>query len=132
MKSILLVDDEPEILSELAELLEAEGLACLCAQSVAQAMQQLAEQPNIGLVITDLRMPDESGLRLIQRLRSHPLHQQLPIIVTSGHACMDDVVGILRLGVVDFLPKPIYQEYLLEKITALFTSQQLKAHNSFL
>ena len=117
--SILLVDDEQEILVELAELLEAEGFACSCATSVAEAMELLASQ-KMSLVITDLRMPEESGLRLIQRLRSHPLHNHVPIIVTSGHAGMDDLVGILRLGVIDFLPKPIYHEYLLEKIRKLF------------
>lgn len=124
---ILLVDDELEILCELSELLEAEGFACFCASSVAVAMDILAHEKDISLIITDLRMPEESGLRLIQRLRSHPLHNNIPIIVTSGHAGMDDLVGILRLGVIDFLPKPIYYEYLIEKINKLF-SEKVKSY----
>ncbi|MCP6134411.1 response regulator, partial [Klebsiella pneumoniae] len=66
---ILLVDDEEEALAELAELLDNHGFCCHTATSTRQALQMLTRHPDVVLVITDLRMPEESGLDLIQRLR---------------------------------------------------------------
>lgn len=115
----LLVDDDQDILDELAEMLEAEGFRCHTANSVKQALEQLDLNPFITLVITDLRMPDESGLRLIQRLREHHSRPNLPIIVMSGHAGTDDVIDVLRLQVIDFFRKPIFQERLIETLNRL-------------
>lgn len=64
--------------------------------------------PDIALIITDLRMPEESGISLIKRLREHTDRQHLPVIVMSGHAEMDDVSDMLRLQVLDLFRKPIY------------------------
>ncbi|WP_083593336.1 response regulator [Phytopseudomonas punonensis] len=121
---ILLVDDEADALEELGELLEGEGFHCHCANNVASAMQCLATWPDIALVITDLRMPEESGLRLIQNLRTNTCYADLPVIVMSGHADMNDVIGLLPLHVVDFLPKPIYQERLIEVLNQRFPISQ--------
>ena len=100
-QQLLLVDDEEEAVLELAELLEGEGFCCYTATSVISALQLLTLHPDISLVITDLRMPEESGIALIQRLREHTQRQHLPVIVISGHADMDDVSDLLRLQVLD-------------------------------
>ncbi|MEB0041638.1 MULTISPECIES: response regulator [unclassified Pseudomonas] len=119
-QQLLLVDDEVEAIDELAELLEGEGFICFIATSVNVALHQLALHPDIALIITDLRMPDESGLSLIKRLREHTSRQHLPVIVTSGHADMEDVSDLLRLQVLDLFRKPIYHVRLLETLNALF------------
>ena len=125
-QQLLLVDDEEDILLELAEMLEGEGFYCHTATSVRSATELLLLHPNIALVVTDLRMPEESGIRLIQRLRAHTTKQHLPVIVTSGHADMDDVIDVLRLHVIDFFRKPIYLERLVEVIKDQFPQPQLK------
>ena len=125
-QQLLLVDDEEEALSELAELLEGEGFCCHTATSVKAALQQLTRHPDIALVITDLRMPEESGIALIRRLREHTSRQHLPVIVVSGHADMDDVSDLLRLQVLDLFRKPIYHERLLDTLNALFPQPTLK------
>ena len=125
-QQLLLVDDEEEALSELAELLEGEGFCCHTATSVKAALQQLTRHPDIALVITDLRMPEESGISLIKRLREHTSRQHLPVIVVSGHADMDDVSVLLRLQVLDLFRKPIYHERLLDTLNALFPQPTLK------
>ncbi|MBC3423146.1 MULTISPECIES: response regulator [unclassified Pseudomonas] len=119
-QQILLVDDEEEALQELAELLENEGFKCHTANSVKAALQQLTRYPDVALVITDLRMPEESGIGLIKRLRDHTARQHLPVIVMSGHADMDDVSDLLRLHVLDLFRKPIYHARLLETLDNLF------------
>lgn len=117
---LLLVDDEEDALLELAELLEGEGFTCFTATSVKLALQHLTRHPDIALVITDLRMPEESGLSLIRRLREHTSRQHLPVIVISGHADMDDVSDLLRMQVLDLFRKPIYHVRLLETLNNLF------------
>ena len=125
-QQLLLVDDEEEALSELAELLEGEGFCCHTATSVKAALHHLTRHPDIALVITDLRMPEESGISLIKRLREHTSRQHLPVIVVSGHADMDDVSDLVRLQVLDLFRKPIYHERLLDTLNALFPQPTLK------
>ena len=119
-QKILLVDDEEDALVELAESLENEGFVCFTANSVTFALQELTLHPDIALVITDLRMPEESGISLIKRLREHTSRSQLPVIVMSGHAEMDDVSDMLRLQVLDLFRKPIYLVRLLDTLNSLF------------
>ena len=119
-QQLLLVDDEEDALLELAELLEGEGFCCFTATSVKLALQQLTQHPDIALVITDLRMPEESGIALIKRLREHTSRQHLPVIVISGHADMSDVSDLLRLQVLDLFRKPIYHVRLLDTLENLF------------
>ena len=119
-QQILLVDDEEDALVELAESLENEGFECYTATSVTFALQELTLHPDIALVITDLRMPEESGISLIKRLREHTSRQHLPVIVISGHADMDDVSDLLRLQVLDLFRKPIYHVRLLDTLENLF------------
>lgn len=126
-QQILLVDDEQEALEELAEMLESQGFCCHTASSVKAALQQLTRHPDVALVITDLRMPEESGIGLIQRLRDHTARQHLPVIVMSGHADMDDVSDLLRLQVLDLFRKPIYHARLLETLDNLFPRVLLQA-----
>ncbi|AIZ35469.1 response regulator [Pseudomonas sp. K1(2024)] len=126
-QQILLVDDEEDALLELAELLENEGFTCHTATSVKVALQQLTRYPDVGLVITDLRMPEESGIALIQRLRDHTARQHLPVIVMSGHADLNDVSDLLRLQVLDLFRKPIYYARLLETLDNLFPKVSVQA-----
>ncbi|MCY1408835.1 Regulator of RpoS [compost metagenome] len=119
-EQILLVDDEEEALLKLAELLEGEGFRCHTATSVKLALQQLTRHPDVALVITDLHMPEESGISLIKRLREHTARQHLPVIATSAHADMDDISDLLRPQVLDLFRKPIYHIRLLETLDNLF------------
>ncbi|MDD1012917.1 MULTISPECIES: response regulator [Pseudomonas] len=125
-QQLLLVDDEEDALLELAELLEGEGFCCHTATSVKLALQQLTRHPDVALVITDLRMPEESGISLIRRLREHTARQHLPVIVTSGHADMDDISDLLRLQVLDLFRKPIYHTRLLETLDNLFPKPRMQ------
>lgn len=119
-QQLLLVDDEEDALLELAELLEGEGFSCFTATSVKLALHHLTRHPDIALVITDLRMPEESGISLIKRLREHTSRSHLPVIVMSGHAEMDDVSDMLRLQVLDLFRKPIYLVRLIDTLDSLF------------
>lgn len=128
-QQLLLVDDEEDALLELAELLEGEGFCCFTAISVELALSHLTHHPDIALVITDLRMPEESGMSLIKRLREHTSRQHLPVIVTTNHTDTDDVSDMLRLQVLDLFRKPIYHVRLLETLNNLFPQPRMHLVN---
>lgn len=119
-EQLLLVDDEEDALEELAELLRGEGFCCHTATSVKRALRQLTHHPDIALVITDLNMPEETGLSLITRLREHTARQHLPVIVTSGFVDGDMEEKLIRLGVLGVFRKPIYHTRLLLTLSDLF------------
>lgn len=126
VEKILLIDDDEDILIELEELLVQLGFACLCAGKASEALAQLDQHADIRLIISDLRMPDQSGLRLLQILAErNDGKYSVPVIITSGHADMDDVITLFRNGAVDFLPKPIHYEHLVSLLQKLFPSHQM-------
>lgn len=126
MNKILLIDDDDDILIELHESMVTLGFLCVCASNISDALVALDRHPDIALIISDLRMPDQSGLRLLQVLHERDeLERRIPVIITSGHADMDDVIGLFRHGAVDFLPKPIHYEHLIAQLKRFFPSHPL-------
>lgn len=126
VNKILLIDDDEDILIELHESMVALGFMCVCANSTSEALIALDRNPDIALIISDLRMPDQSGLRLLQILNERDEDERrIPIIITSGHADMDDVIGLFRNGAVDFLPKPIHYEHLIAQLKRFFPTHPL-------
>lgn len=76
----------------------------------------------IDLVITDLRMPGMSGVQLADYLTSR--HPQTKLIVVTAFADVDSVIAAMRLGVVDYITKPVNVEHLLEKIRVIQTTHK--------
>ncbi len=114
--TVLVVDDDHDVLAANARYLRIEGFEVVVANSATSAFDRLSEHM-VDAVITDLIMPDTNGLSFARKLRfSHPL---TPIVFFSGHANVPDVVNAMRLGAVDFLEKPIDPEVLLKTITEL-------------
>ncbi len=110
---ILLVDDDLDVLGANARFLRANDFFVLVAESAGTALGKLTTD-NIDLIVTDLRMPDCSGLEFAAKAReSRPL---IPIIFFSGYAQIPDVVAAMKLGAVEFLEKPIDPDQLLSVI----------------
>jgi DNA-binding NtrC family response regulator len=103
MPHALLIDDDPSVLSAFAELIEAEGFETSVAGNLTDA-RKLIEQnkDSIDVVLCDLVLPDGSGTDLLQELDS-----STQFIVITGHASVDNAVQALRLGVADYLTKPV-------------------------
>lgn len=107
--SVLIVDDEADLLEEMATTLSEEGFAVLRAPSGTAALKLFGTNPEIGVVVTDVRMPELDGLQLIERLLAQ-LQAEAPkpqIIVLTGHGTMDTAIRALRLHASDFLSKPV-------------------------
>jgi len=103
MPVALVVDDEPNSLSALAELVEGEGFATVTAGTLAEARSRLSQTPP-DVVLVDLMLPDGSGLDLFADF--DPAHRAEMILIT-GNATVDSAVAALRRGVLDYLTKPV-------------------------
>lgn len=118
---VLVVDDNEVNRQALCIYLGTKGIDCLDAASAVEALEVLAREPEIGVMITDLRMatadPDEpqDGLELIRLIRQSRW-AALSIIVVSGDTDVSEAVDVMHLGVVDFLLKPVDLDKLLRLV----------------
>ncbi|MCP3919896.1 MAG: sigma-54-dependent Fis family transcriptional regulator, partial [bacterium] len=104
---ILIVDDAEGVQQSLSGILEDEGYRVAGAGSAGEARGVLAREAQ-DLVMLDLQLPDANGLELLSELQQE--HDELPVIVISGHANIDSAVKATRLGAYDFLEKPLSLE----------------------
>src|SRR5262245_24437234 len=103
MPHALAVDDDPNFLSALAELIEAQGFTSSIATTLRDARHQLNRRaPDVALV--DLFLPDGNGIDLIKDLDPG---QRTEVVLMTGHADVESAVQALRLGASDYLTKPL-------------------------
>jgi two-component system, NtrC family, nitrogen regulation response regulator NtrX len=123
---VLVVDDEPNIRKTLSMVLEGVGYQVLLAGSAEDALTMLANpaQP-VDLVILDIKLPAMSGLEALQRLRQEHRTNDLPVIVISGHATVQDAVDAIRLGATDFFEKPLNRDRILVSVENCIRSARL-------
>ncbi|NVN63762.1 response regulator [Pseudomonas putida] len=112
---VLVVDDNAVNREALILYLKSRGIDAVGADGAEEARLYLHYQKRIGLMITDLRMQPESGLDLIRTIRASE-RAALSIIVVSGDTDVEEAVGVMHLGVVDFLLKPVDLGKLLELV----------------
>ena len=110
---VLVVDDDPDILEALSEILEAEGFDIRRARNGKEALERLEPEPP-QLILLDLMMPVMDGWEFAQRMRQRPRVAHIPIIVLSA----DRNVGskATDIGVVGHLAKPFELNDLLEMV----------------
>ncbi|WP_159591029.1 response regulator FixJ [Chelativorans xinjiangense] len=110
---IHVVDDEEPVRKSLAFLLTVSGYAVRVHQS-ATAFLAVAKDLHNACLITDLRMPDLSGVDLLRRL--HEEDAMLPAIVITGHGDVPMAVEAMKAGALDFIEKPFEDDVLLEAV----------------
>ena len=117
---ILIVDDDREIRSLLAEYLDANGFRTLTAAD-GQAMRRTLDTSHIDLIVLDLTLPGEDGLTLCRDLRAQ---SSLPVVMlTARSAAVDRILG-LEMGADDYLPKPFEPRELLARIRSVLRRTQ--------
>jgi DNA-binding NtrC family response regulator len=107
---LLVVDDEPSILTTLQKALTLEGYAVDVAGGVKVADEKLKKR-SYDLCLFDVQLPDGDGISLLAQIRA--AKNEVPVIMMSGHATIDTAVKATRLGALNFLEKPINTDALL-------------------
>lgn len=116
---IFVVDDDDAVRDSLAFLLESAGARVRAFANPLEVVDAVG--PDVSCVITDVRMPEMSGLDLVERLAS--AHPALPIVVITGHADVPMAVEAMRNGANDFVEKPFDDEALLRSIRQAIRSK---------
>ena len=111
---VLLVDDEEDFLSTLAERLEARGLKVSTATSGEDAVTS-AEKQDYDLIVLDLSMPGIDGLETLKRIKAK--QPDAEIIMLTGQGSIRTGIEAMKLGAEDFLQKPVDISELMDKIS---------------
>jgi len=111
---VLLVDDEAPFVEALAKRLDKRGVTVITALSGAEAIEKLAGDSRIDVVILDVKMPGMDGIETLTQIKgAHPL---VEVIMLTGHATVESAIVGLKLGALDYLMKPCEMDLLLAKI----------------
>lgn len=102
-EKILILDDEEMILDIAREILSAVGFDVIITTDGHAGLRMLAEE-SFSLLLTDIRMPDISGLEVIQSVRERD--REIPIIIITGYGTLETAIKALKLGAQGFLLKP--------------------------
>jgi DNA-binding NtrC family response regulator len=110
---ILIVDDEAVIRDGLKRVLEGEDFNVETCSGGYRAIE-IMQHRDFGLIITDLKMPEMSGIEVLKSVRT--LQPDIPVILITGFASIDTAVEAMKNGAADYLSKPFAPDILLEKV----------------
>jgi DNA-binding NtrC family response regulator len=122
---ILIVDDDPDIVTMLEDRLQASDYGTVVARDGVQALE-LIEQETPHLMLLDLDMPRLTGLEVLRRLQKIRTVEDIPVIVMTAHASIDAAVEAMKTGAYDFLTKPLDKDHLLFVISKALERNTLK------
>jgi DNA-binding NtrC family response regulator len=125
-RTVLLVDDQPDVLQWLERLFQREGWETMAARTGEAAVKILRERrPDV--VLQDLQMPGLAGLDLLRSLRR--VDPDVAVIIMTGHGDISSAVGAMQLGAESFLPKPLDVRQLLELADGAREKVELRRQN---
>ena len=113
--TVLIVDDNPENLTVLGELL-CGTYRVRAANSGARALRLAAQPPVADLVLLDIMMPEMNGYEVLQRLRQEPATRDVPVIFITAMDAVEDEQHGLALGAVDYITKPLHPAIVLARV----------------
>ncbi len=120
MTRVLVVDDDPEVVTLVEYKLNQQGFGVESAGDGQQALDKVAADPP-ELILLDIMMPGLSGLDVLENLRSNGATVQIPVIMLTAKAQEDDVARGFSLGADDYIIKPFSLKELMSRINAVLT-----------
>ena len=124
--TILVVDDEKNILSSLKSALSLEDFEVVLAGSGELALKRLEEEA-VDLVLLDVKMPGIDGIETLKQIKKQL--PSLPVVMMSGHGTIQTALDAIRLGAVDFVEKPLSTERLVLTISNTLQLETLQREN---
>jgi CheY-like chemotaxis protein len=115
---IMVVDDDRDTLTILARYLQREGFVTVEVPSGAECLKLMATGEQIDVILLDLMMPDMDGFEVVRALKNSPATVEIPVIMITARDDIDARAEGMRLGVSDFLAKPVFRKQLASRINA--------------
>lgn len=113
METILIVDDDPHMRSALREAIQRMGYRALLAENGQDALTKLDNTP-VSMIVTDMKMPKMDGLSLMNEARKRA--EDIPILIITGFATVENAVNAMKNGASDYLMKPFSLDTLRKAI----------------
>ena len=114
---IMVVDDDQDTVAILTRHLQREGFVPIEANSGAQCLK-LVQENEVDVILLDLMMPDMDGFQVVRELRANPVTAEIPVIMITARDDLDARAEGMRLGVSDFLAKPVFRRQLASRVRA--------------
>ncbi|MFZ0131350.1 MAG: response regulator [Desulfobacterales bacterium] len=112
--NVLLVDDEAPFVETMTKRLTKRKLEVTTALNGQVALEALAKDPKLEVVILDVKMPGMDGVETLKEIKKrHPL---VEVIMLTGHATVETAIDGMKLGALDYLMKPCEMDVLLAKV----------------
>jgi two-component system C4-dicarboxylate transport response regulator DctD len=124
--SILLVDDDVDLLRATKQTLELAGFSVSAFSRATEAIQAL-DIAAVHVIVSDIRMPLLDGLQLFDQVRQ--LDEDLPVILMTGHGDIPMAVQAIKDGVYDFIPKPFAADRLVQSVLRAVEKRRLVLDN---
>src|SRR5581483_5956159 len=129
IEKVLVVDDEPLMLRFIAEVLQRKKIEVVALEDPVKALE-LLKTTSFDCIITDIKMPNLSGLELLKAAKE--MHPQVIVILITAHATLENAVEALRLGAFNYLIKPFSPDTLDTLIDKASEQMALLHENQFL
>ena len=110
---ILVVDDDAIVIKSCRRILEAEGFEVTTVPSADEALEKIKAY-DFDLVVMDVKMPKHDGIFLMREFKKN--WPDIPIIVMSGYPTPETIADVLRLGAIQFIPKPFKPDEFMKSI----------------
>jgi DNA-binding NtrC family response regulator len=118
--SVLVMEDEFNVAKAIEMVLREEGYKVITAMNGQDALEQF-QGKSFDLLVADLRLPDVNGMDVIRKVRTD--WPDTAVIVITGYPGVDTAVEAMKLGALDYLPKPFTEEELTEVINSALESK---------
>jgi two-component system cell cycle response regulator len=122
---VLVVDDDKHAVEILYRLLEKDGFEVLRTQSGSEAIELARKEP-VDVILLDVMMPEMSGFEVCEKLRNDTRTRDIPVILLTAKDDMETRVVGMKLGVSEFLTKPINKRELFTRIRAQIHQRALE------
>ncbi len=122
-RTIMVVDDDPDIVTIVKTILEVKGYVVQSASSGQEVLSLLKEQKP-DLIILDVMMPQMDGLEVLTRLKGNPATSSIPVILLTAKVQYEDVLGGYKLGADYYITKPFTSTQLMTGINSLLSKDQ--------
>lgn len=129
MKRVLVVDDEPMIVSLLSTVLREKGWDVTEAWSGTDGIDQL-DRARFDVILTDLVMPGDSGIDLLRAAKE--IHPDVEVILMTGYATADTAIEAMRNGAYHYIMKPLKVEEVVNLVEKAYSQRQMERENRFL
>jgi DNA-binding response OmpR family regulator len=117
LPQIMVVDDDQDTVAILARHLQREGFVAIEANSGAECLK-LVHENEVDVILLDLMMPEMDGFQVVRALKNSPVTADIPVIMITARDDLDARAEGMRLGVSDFLAKPVFRRQLAGRVRA--------------